>query len=405
MHRVVPIAAVAVLVSLLAAGSAHAQQGTGELRGRVVDAQNAVLPGVNVVARNEASGMFREIVSGPDGSFFMSALTPGSYEITAQLAGFKKYQRKGIRVEVGKTQSVDVQLEVGGIEQQVTVTAESPLIDTTTKQIGGTVTAQELNDIPSINRNSTTYLGTLPGVTAFISTDSFGADSIRINGQGTQNVNYTLDGAGNNDTFNGGNGGAQARTPVEAIQEFQLLTSQFDAEFGASSGGVVNAVAKSGPNQLHGTGFFFDATDKMTVRDYFAEKQNLSKPETRQLQWGGNLGGPAGRHLQRCGHQPRRVHGGKRRPRPWRARPEPVPAEHAHGLSVQAARRKESAGPHRHLQRDEPRQFQPPDQHHWQRDECRPTRRGDVPDLPCGQRPDADGAVQSEVHGLTQGRG
>jgi hypothetical protein len=284
--------AAGIAMWLWAAGPAMAQQGTGELRGRVVDSQDAVLPGVTVMARNEASGMFREIITGPDGSFFMSALTPGTYEVTAQLGGFKKYQRKGIRVEVGKTQSVDVQLEVGGIEQQVTVTAESPLIDTTTKQIGGTVTAQELNDIPSINRNFTTYLATLPGVTGFISTDSFGADSIRINGQGTQNVNYTLDGAGNNDTFNGGNGGAQARTPVEAVQEFQLLTSQFDAEFGASSGGVVNAVSKQGTNVFHGTVFFFDANQNMTALEYFAARQNQSKPETRQIQWGGNLGGP-----------------------------------------------------------------------------------------------------------------
>ncbi len=193
---------------------------------------------------------------------------------------------------MGKTFAIDVQLQVGGVEEQVTVTADSPLVDTTSKQIGGTVTSQELNDIPSINRNFTTYLGTLPGVTAFISTDSFGADSIRINGQGTQNVNYTLDGAGNNDTFNGGNGGAQARTPVEAVQEFQLLTSQFDAEFGASSGGVVNAVSKSGTNAMHGTAFFFDANDRMTAKDYFAAKQDLDKPETRQIQWGGNVGGP-----------------------------------------------------------------------------------------------------------------
>jgi hypothetical protein len=292
MKRWASLAALAAAVWLAAAGSVFAQQGTGELRGRVIDTQNAVLPGVAVVAKNEASGQFREVVSGPDGSFFMSAMTPGAYEVVAQLAGFRKYQRSGVRVEVGKTFTIDVQLQVGGIEQSVTVTAESPLVDTTSKQIGGTVTSQELNDIPSINRNFTTYLGTLPGVTAFISTDSFGADSIRINGQGTQNVNYTLDGAGNNDTFNGGNGGAQARTPVEAIQEFQLLTSSFDAEFGASSGGVVNAVSKQGTNLLHGTAFFFDANQNMTALEYFSAKQNLAKPETRQMQWGGNLGGP-----------------------------------------------------------------------------------------------------------------
>ena len=190
----------------------------------------------------------------------------------------RSIQRAGVRVEVGKAFSIDVPLSVGGIEEQVTVTAETPLVDTSSKQIGGVVTSQELNDIPSINRNFTTYLGTLPGVTAFISTDSFGADSIRINGQGTQNVNYTLDGAGNNDTFNGGNGGAQARTPVEAVQEFQLLTSQFDAEFGASSGGVVNAVSKSGTNAYRGVVFYFNANQDMTAQNYFAAKQNLRRP-------------------------------------------------------------------------------------------------------------------------------
>src|SRR5215470_19104477 len=107
MNRLTSIAA-AFALGLLIAVPAGAQQGTGELRGRVVDAQNAVLPGVAVVAKNEASGQFREIVSGADGSFFMSALTPGQYEVSAQLSGFKKYSRKGLRVEVGKTLSVDV---------------------------------------------------------------------------------------------------------------------------------------------------------------------------------------------------------------------------------------------------------------------------------------------------------
>jgi len=292
MARDRSIRVILIAAFLVASSTAFAQQGTGELRGRVVDAQSAVLPGVTVVARNEASGIFREVVSGPDGSFFMSALTPGVYQVDAQLSGFKKYQRKGVRVEVGRTLSIDVQLEVGGIEQEVTVVAESPLVDTTTKQLGGSVGTQELIDVPSINRNFTSYLSLLPGVTATISTDSFGADSVRVNGQDVRNVNYTFDGAGNNDSFNNGNGGAQARVPVEAVQEFQLLTSQFDAEFGSSSGGVVNAVSKQGTNTLHGAGFFFDQNQAMTKRDYFAEKQNLAKPETRQLQWGGNLGGP-----------------------------------------------------------------------------------------------------------------
>ena len=117
MQRMMSRAAAVVMTGFFAAGYAYGQQGTGELRGKVMDAQNAVLPGVTIVARNEASGQFREIVSGDDGSFFMSALTPGFYEVSGGLAGFKKYSRKGVRVEVSKTVSIDVQLEVGGIEQ------------------------------------------------------------------------------------------------------------------------------------------------------------------------------------------------------------------------------------------------------------------------------------------------
>ena len=279
-------------VTFLAPVSVSAQLGTGDLRGRVMDPQGALLPGVTVVATNEGSGQYRETISSTDGTFSMIALMPGTYELTATLSGFKKYQRAGVRVEVGKAVAIDINLPLGGVEESITVTAETPLVDTSSKQIGGVVTSQELNDIPSINRNFTTYLGTLPGVTAFISTDSFGADSIRINGQGTQNVNYTLDGAGNNDTFNGGNGGAQARTPVEAVQEFQLLTSQFDAEFGASSGGVVNAVSKSGTNSYRGVLFYFNANQDLTAQNYFAAKQNLEEAPTKQIQFGGNIGGP-----------------------------------------------------------------------------------------------------------------
>src|SRR5262249_10929876 len=148
MRRLILVCATAMAVWLTMPAPAAAQQGTGELQGRVVDQQNAVLPGVTVVARNEASGLYREIVSGADGSFFMSAMIPGSYDVSAQLSGFKKYQRSGVRVEVGKTQSIEVQLQVGGLEQEVTVTAESPIVDTTTKQLGGSVQASELSEIP-----------------------------------------------------------------------------------------------------------------------------------------------------------------------------------------------------------------------------------------------------------------
>ena len=191
MPTSVSVAGVALVVSLCVVGSAHAQQGTGELRGKVVDAQNAVLPGVAVVVRNQDSGLYRETVSSADGSFFFSAMTPGIYEIGAELSGFKKYQRRDLRLEVGRTVSTDIQLEVGSVAEWVTVSAESPLVDTTSKEIGGYVTERELTDVPSFSRNFTAYLGLLPGVVATVSTDSFGADDINVNGQETPMMDRT----------------------------------------------------------------------------------------------------------------------------------------------------------------------------------------------------------------------
>ena len=281
-----------VVVFLVAAGVAWAQQGTADLRGRVVDQQGGVLPGVTIVVRHQDSGLFRETVSGTDGSFLLSAMTPGVYEVSAELPGFKQYQQRGVRLEVGRTAQISLTLEVGGLTESVTVSGEAPLVDTTSKEIGGVVSAQEFVDTPLFNRNFAGYLGMLPGVVASVSLTTFGADSISVAGQNVRNVNYTMDGSNNNDTFNGGNGGAQARVPIEAVQEFQLLTGQFDAEYGLASGGIVNSVSKQGTNQLRGSAFGFFQDDKFTARDYFAEKADLPKPQTKQQQFGGTLGGP-----------------------------------------------------------------------------------------------------------------
>jgi hypothetical protein len=288
MVRAVLVAAVVLTLPAVSL----AQQGTSDLRGRVVDAQQAALPGVAVIVRHQESGMFREITSAPDGSFFLSAMTPGVYEIEASLQGFKKYHRRDVRLEVGRTTQMVVPLDVGAIEESVTVTAEAPLVDTTSKEIGGHISAQEFVDTPSFNRNFAGYLGMLPGVVATISATTFGADSISVAGQNVRNVNYTMDGSNNNDTFNGGNGGAQARVPVEAVQEFQLLTSQFDAEYGLASGGIVNSVSKQGTNQYHGSAFLFFQNQDLAALDYFARRDGLPEADSKQQQWGGTIGGP-----------------------------------------------------------------------------------------------------------------
>ena len=244
-----------------------------------------------IVVRNQESGLFRETVSGPDGTFLMSGMNPEVCTKSAELVGFRKYH-------VVSSWPSDVPRSSrsgsswGEIAETVTVTGESPIVDTSSKAIGGNVSAKEFVDLPSFNRNFTGYLALVPGVVSTVSATTFGADSISVAGQNVRNVNYTMDGSNNNDTFNGGNGGAQARVPVEAVQEFQLLTSQFDAEFGLASGSVVNSVSKQVLNQFHGSAFVFWQDESLTSKDYFAEQGGFDKPQTQQQQWGGTVGGP-----------------------------------------------------------------------------------------------------------------
>lgn len=282
----------AVVFALATADVTAAQQGTSEMRGRALDPQGASLPGVPIVVTNQDNGQFREATTGADGSFLLSGMVPGTYEVRAELAGFKKYQTRDVRLEVGRSTLLEIRLELGTVEESVTVTGEAPLVDTSSKAIGGNVSAKEFVDLPSFNRNFTGYLALVPGVVSSVSATTFGADSISVAGQNVRNVNYTMDGSNNNDAFNGGNGGSQARVPVEAVQEFQLLTSQFDAEFGMASGGVVNSVSKQGTNKFTGSAFMFYQDENLTTRDFFAREGQLDKPQTQQQQWGGTLGGP-----------------------------------------------------------------------------------------------------------------
>ena len=281
-----------VMAVSLVAGTATAQNASSELRGEVVDDQGLALPGVTVVATNQDNGQFRETVANVDGSFFFPVMNPGTYEISAELPGFRRYIRPDVPLTVGSSFSLTVEMSVGGIEEEITVTAEAPLVDTTSKEVGGYVQQQELLDTPSFNRNFTGYLDLVPGVVATGSTSSFAADSIMVNGQDSSNVAYNFDGASNDDDHLGGSAGAQARIPIEAVQEFQLLTGQFDAEFGLASGGVLNAVSKSGTNEFHGALFAFVKGHQMTAKDYFVASQSLVKPDTQEKQLGFTVGGP-----------------------------------------------------------------------------------------------------------------
>ena len=275
---------------MAAAGVAEAQQAGGSaLRGRAVDPQQAVLPGVAIVVTHTESGTLRETITGPDGTYFITGIIPGPYRITGELEGFKKFTQD-VRLQIGDTVTLDLTLEVGTVAESVTVTGEAPLVDLTSTQISGNVTSDELTELPSANRSVMGFVALLPGVQ--YNPSAIGPGSVNINGQHGSQVIYVIDGGNNNDDMRGGGAGPQARPALESIQEFQVITNQYDAEYGRGSGGIVNAITRQGTNAFRGSAFGFFTGSGITAPDFFTKQQNLPRPDTAKRQWGGTIGGP-----------------------------------------------------------------------------------------------------------------
>jgi Carboxypeptidase regulatory-like domain/TonB dependent receptor-like, beta-barrel/TonB-dependent Receptor Plug Domain len=290
--RVATLARVVAIVAVtLMSATAAAQQGGSSIRGRITDPQQGILPGVDITVRHQESGTTRETVTAADGTYLVPGLVPGPYRISAELSGFRRHLQSDIVLRIGATLQVDIVMQVGGLEENITVSAETPQVDLTSVQVGGNVSSGELKDLPSASRNFTGLVALLPGVVYNAASDS-SSDSVTINGQHGSGVVFLMDGGSNNDDLRGGSSGAQARPPLESIQEFQVVTNQFDAEYGAATAGVVNAVTKQGTNAWRGSMFGYFTDSGMTAKDFFVEQQGLEKPETRKNQWGGTIGGP-----------------------------------------------------------------------------------------------------------------
>jgi len=290
MGRLFISLALAVFLAVTAA-PVLSQQGTAEIGGRITDQQRGVLPGVTIVLTNEETGVFREVTSREDGSYFAPQLTPGRYRLAAKLSGFKNFERPGLILEVGKTLTIDFTLEIGTLAENVTVEAASPLVDVTSAEVGGNIGTGELTELPAPNRSIFATVALLPGV-QFLPSNQFGNDPINTSGQASQGNNITLDGGYNSDDALGSSVGGQTRTAIESVQEFQVLTNQYDAEFGRATGAVVNAVTKQGTNQFRGVVFGYFTDSKFTAQDYFARLNNQEKPKSSLKQWGGTIGGP-----------------------------------------------------------------------------------------------------------------
>lgn len=289
--RPVRLAAITLVLLTVIGGIAHAQQGSTAIRGRITDQSQGILPGVSVTVTHAESGTFRETVTGEDGTFLVAGIVPGPYRITAALLGFSRLTQENLVVRVGTTLQVDLEMRVGALEENLTVTADAPQVDLTSAQVGANVSTSEIADLPNGNGNFTGLIAILPGVVYNRASDGQ-SDNVTINGQPGTGVVYQLDGGSNNDDLRGGSAGAQTRPALEAIQEFQVVTNQFDAEYGAALSGVINAVTKQGTNTYHGSAIGYFTNAAMTSRDIFAEQADRAKPDTQNMRYGATFGGP-----------------------------------------------------------------------------------------------------------------
>lgn len=279
-----------VLVCALAT-SAGAQQTTGNISGRVIDAQGAAVPGATVTGRNNQTGFVRTDVADAEGVYRLTALPVGIYDIAAELQGFSRYESKGLILNVGQTLAIDIPLRVASLSETVTVTGETPLIETTSSSVGGVVDVSRIENMPLNGRQFANLAATIPGVGLGYHSDPTKSTQFapQIGGGNGRNLNYQIDGGDNNDDTVGG---LLQLFPLEAIQEFNFVTSRYKAEYGRSNGGVMNIVTKSGTNNLQGSWFTLFRDSALNAQTESERLANVEKQDYRRYQFGGSVGGP-----------------------------------------------------------------------------------------------------------------
>jgi hypothetical protein len=276
----------------LGATPALAQGGRAEINGTVLDQDKAVLPGVTISVMNEATGAERTTMTGPDGRFVVPTLLPGTYTIQAQLQGFQTQTRKGVAVSVGQEITLGFTLGLAAITEEITVTAAAPVVEVTASKVGANITTQEIDSLPSQGRSQLSLMQLVPGLTPSLVSGTFEGGQFNANGRDTGSNLFLIDGVYDNDDRLGGAQGTQARVTLDSMAEYQVLTHQYGAEYGGSSGVVVNAVTKGGGNRYSGRTFLYYQDNSLDATDYFLKKAGETNPESGSKVFGGNLGGP-----------------------------------------------------------------------------------------------------------------
>ena len=269
-------------------------QTASSITGRVHASSGQPLTAGQVSARHIETGLVRKTLTDAEGRYLLAALPAGAYEIRAEMPGFRPMSRKGVTLNVAETIAIEFPLELGAVEQAITVEGRPYLVNTQTSELSYLVSENAIDLLPLNGRNYTDLALLQPGVVGYSHRDGGSVVAhglgMSINGQDPRSNLYLLDGTPLNDFTNGPAGSAASTAlGMETIREFRVETNVYSAEFGPNSGGQINALTKSGTNRLHGSGYYFHRNEALDARNFY---DGASKPEFSRNQFGGSIGGP-----------------------------------------------------------------------------------------------------------------
>jgi len=277
---------------LLLAGLLAAQSPQATISGVVTDAQGAVVVGAEVVALNTQTGVKHPAKTNESGFYVIRFLPVGDYLISAELPGFRRFERRGITLTTGQTLGLDIQLEVGAVTEAISVTAAASTLETRTSDVSTLVESRSIEDMPLGDRRTMNIIR-FTGAAVFVNYDSGQKPNFSLAGGRTQSQMFWIDG-GTGQNMRLGVGQIDTDPPVEVVQEIKVLTNNYAAEYGGSAGGVMIATTKSGANQYKGSLFEYLRNDKLDAANFFATVSGDKKVKAplRYNVFGGTLGGP-----------------------------------------------------------------------------------------------------------------
>lgn len=285
-RRILP----SILMVLFTLEGLLAQVGTGSIVGAVSDSTSALVPSAAVTITNLGTNLQRKAHTGSDGSFVVSNLPVGQYEVAVEMQGFKRFVQRPVSLSVDQTVRVDATLQTGQVSESITVDAAAPLIASEQSSVGQVVDNKTIVELPLNGRNFIRLGSLIPGTTRGAPGDGTlrsrqGGESLTANGMRSSYNNYMLDGIDNNEMQLGG---VVLLPSIDALEEFKVQTANYSAEYGRGAGAVVNVVMKSGSNRIHGTAYEFLRNEKLDARNTFAPTRN----PLRRNQFGFSVGGP-----------------------------------------------------------------------------------------------------------------